>query len=201
MGICGGFQMLGEEITDPGHVETGGSSKGLGLLDVETELLASKKTVQVRARSLSGFGDHECLVEGYEIHMGRTKRASGTSSCFESISHSETSPSTQHALSSKDHPQGAREFQHVDGAMSADGMIWGTYIHGVFDQPGFRRQWLNRVRIRKHLQPLDVEVSRTVSARLSHALDRWADHVEMHLLMEPIFAAIGYNSSPVSETP
>jgi len=190
VGVCGGFQMLGKEITDPGHVETGGSSKGLGLLDVETELLSFKKTVQVRARSLSGFGNHEGLVEGYEIHMGLTKRAKGVSPSFEVISHTETFPSPQRVLSLKDRPQGARELQSLDGAMSADGLVWGTYIHGVFDQPDFRRQWLNRVRVRKNLLPLDVEMSQTVSARLSHALDRWADHVEMYLTMEPIFSAI-----------
>ncbi len=184
IGICGGFQMLGQHINDPHHVEAGGMSKGLGLLDVATELLASKKTMQVRARVLLGAWDEDCLVEGYEIHMGVTERAKGVSPCFEVISHSETFPSPQPS------PQGAREFQDVDGAMSADGFVWGTYIHGVFDQPEFRREWLNRARVRKHLQPFDVEVSRTVSARLSHALDRWADHVEMYLMMEPLFSAI-----------
>ena len=122
--------------------------------------------------------------------MGRTERAKGTSPCFEIISHSETSPSPRHALSSKGHPQGARAFQHVDGAVRADGLVWGTYIHGVFDQPGFRREWLNRVRIRKHLQARDVEVSRTVSARLSHALDRWADHVEQYCDVGNIFSVL-----------
>ncbi len=184
MGICGGFQMLGNHISDPSHIETGGSSKGLGLLDVKTELVSSKKTMQVRARVLLGAWDEDCLVEGYEIHMGVTERAKGVSPCFEVISHSETFPSPQPS------PQGAREFRSLDGAMSVDGFVWGTYIHGVFDQPEFRREWLNRARVRKHLQPFDVEVSRTVSARLSHALDRWADHVEMYLTMEPLFSAI-----------
>jgi adenosylcobyric acid synthase len=195
MGICGGFQMLGSMIADPQHVETGGSSKGLGLLEVETELLASKKTVQVRARSLSGFGNHGCLVEGYEIHMGVTVRDNRALPCFEIISHSETFTSPQPS------PQGAREFQCLDGAMSADGLVWGTYIHGVFDQPEFRRQWLNRVRVRKKLHPLDAETSQSVSARLSQALDRWADHVEMHLTMKPIFSAIRYNGPLKCKTP
>ena len=195
VGGCGGFQMLGKNINDPCHVETGGSSKGLGLLDVETELLASKKTVQVRARSLSGFGDHECLVEGYEIHMGVTESSPKTSPCFEIFSYAETSPSP---LSS---PQGAMGKKAMDGAMRADGLVWGTYIHGVFDQPGFRREWLNRVRVRKNLLPLDVEMSQAVSARLVSALDRWADHVEMHLTIKPIFSAIRYNCHLERKTP
>ena len=87
----------------------------------------------------------------------------------------------------------------MDGAMSADGLVWGTYIHGVFDQPGFRREWLNRVRVRKNLQALDVETSQAVSNRLVHAIDRWADHVEDHLTMKPIFSAIEFPNSPPSE--
>jgi adenosylcobyric acid synthase len=186
MGVCGGFQMLGSTITDPKHIETGSSSKGLELLDVETELLAQKRTVQVRAHSLLGSWGTQSLVEGYEIHMGVTVRDNGVLPCFQIISHSETFPSPQPSS------QEAREFQSLglDGAMSSDGLVWGTYIHGVFDQPGFRREWLNRVRVRKNLQALDVETSQAVSNRLVHAIDRWADHVGTYLDMQPIFSAI-----------
>jgi len=198
VGICGGFQMLGTNINDPCHVETGGMSKGLGLLGVETELVVSKKTIQVRARALGGTWDDDCLVEGYEIHMGVTVRSQGILPCFEIISQTETVPAPQRVLSSKDHPQRVREFQGLDGAKSTDGMVWGTYIHGVFDQPGFRREWLNRARIRKMLPPLDVEVSRTVSARLTRALDRWADHVGTYINTKPIFSAIELPKNNVS---
>jgi len=198
MGICGGFQMLGKNINDPSHVETGGMSKGLGLLDVETELVASKKTVQVRARALLGAWDHECLVEGYEIHMGVTERSQKTSPCFEFISAGETSHAPLRVLSSKDHPQGALEKEATDGAMRADGLVWGTYIHGVLDQPGFRRAWLNRVRVRKNLPPLDLEISQTVSVRLTQALDRWADHVGTYINMKPILFAIELPKDNVS---
>jgi len=202
MGVCGGFQMLGNEINDPQHVETGGSSKGLGLLDVETELLPHKETRQVRARFILGPWDHECPVEGYEIHMGVTIRAEGVSPCFEIISDTEPFPSSQPVFSSKAYLQGARELQRLDGATSADGLIWGTYLHGVFDQPGFRREWLNRVRIRKNLPTLEVKTSQVVSERLVNALDRWADHVGTYLNMKPIFSAIefreGKDSSLIS---
>ena len=153
-------------------------------------LPGSKTTIQVRARALRGTWDDDCLVEGYEIHMGVTVRSQGILPCFEIISHPKTVPSPPRALSSKDHPQRVRAFQCLDGAKSADGMVWGTYIHGVFDQPGFRREWLNRARIRKTLPPLDVEVSRRVSARLTQALDRWADHVGTYINTKHIFSAI-----------
>ncbi len=98
----------------------------------------------------------------------------------------------------KPSPQGARDFQSLDGAMSADGLVWGTYIHGVFDQPGFRREWLNRVRGRKNLQALDMETSQAVSNRLVHAIDRWADHVGTYLNMKPIFSAIEFRKDNAS---
>ncbi|PJA78006.1 MAG: cobyric acid synthase, partial [Nitrospirae bacterium CG_4_9_14_3_um_filter_51_5] len=178
IGVCGGFQMLGNEITDPQHVETGGSSNGLGFLEVETKLLAHKKTVQVRARCLPGAWGHECLVEGYEIHMGATRNARPIPPCFRIL--------TNQAQGSSAH-----EEVRVDGAMSLDGRVWGTYIHGVFDQPEFRRQWLNRARIRKGLEPLAIEISEAVSQRLSRALDRWADHLDAHLDANPILSALG----------
>ena len=182
VGVCGGFQMLGKEITDPQHVETGGSSKGFGLLEVETELLAHKKTVQVRARSLPESWGHEYPVEGYEIHMGDTRFVNPIPSCFRIL--------TGQAPGSVDEPE-----SRVDGAMSLDGRVWGTYIHGVFDQPVFRRQWLNRVRVRKGLAPLGLEISEKVSQRMSQALDRWANHLEAHLDVNPIFSALGLDGS------
>ncbi len=79
--------------------------------------------------------------------------------------------------------------------MSLDGRVWGTYIHGVFDQPAFRRQWLNRARARKGLAPLGLEISEEVSQRMSQALDRWADHLEGHLDVNLIFSALGLDGS------
>lgn len=182
MGVCGGFQMLGKEITDPQHVETGGSTKGFGLLEVETELLAHKKTVQVRARSLPESWGHEYLVKGYEIHMGDTRTVNPIPPCFRILN--------GQAPHSVEQPE-----SRVDGAMSLDGRVWGTYIHGVFDQPEFRRQWLNRARVRKGLAPLGLEISEEVSQRMSQALDRWADHLEAHLDVNVIFSALGLDGS------
>ncbi len=177
IGICGGFQMLGNKIDDPHHVETGGCSEGLGLLEAETELLASKKTIQVRAHAYHKAWDHECLVEGYEIHMGLTSRGKKTLPCFR-------------ILPNVAKPSSGQAHERDDGAMREDGIVWGTYIHGVFDQPSFRREWLNRVRERKNLSPLEVVTSEIVSARLTHALDRWADHMEKHIDVETIVSAL-----------
>ncbi len=187
VGVCGGFQMLGLEINDPQHVETGGSVKGLELLDVETELLSSKQTNQARAYSLFDSWDKKCLVQGYEIHMGVTIHGGNVHPCFQ-------------MLADDAHLSQRRSEKEYDGACRADGLVWGTYIHGVFDQPEFRREWLNHVRGRKKLSPLNVEMSESVSARLGEALDHWADHMNLHINVERIVSLLGLEELRVEDS-
>jgi len=80
-------------------------------------------------------------------------------------------------LSEDDHQSTAMQKEEFDGAIWHDGLVWGTYIHGVFDEPGLRRTWLNRARERKGLLPLDSHTSKSVTARSQGELDRWADHL------------------------
>ena len=171
MGLCGGFQMLGKIVSDPWNVEEGGEIQGLGVLEMTSELLRNKQTTQVTARSLFLSDSWDCDVRGYEIHMGLTQRLAG-SPCFEIVKR-----------------QNVRNGEpSEDGVVSSDGLVWGTYLHGVFDQPGFRRTWLNRIRGRKGLLPLDVSVSQAVSDRLVEALDRWAEHLDQHIQVSRIFS-------------
>ena len=168
VGICGGFQMLGKTIADPHGVEGGGQTEGLHWLPVDTELYADKRTVQVIANSLlPGMSGTE-MIRGYEIHVGLTARRGGAP-CFRVLDEA-----------------GDRE----DGAVSADGLVWGTYIHGVFDDPPFRRAWLNHVRARKGLAPRPVADSMDVTQRLTSALDEWADHVARHVDMTAVCQAL-----------
>ena len=183
VGICGGYQMLGGEVSDPYGVEAGGRTPGMGFLDVVTELLPEKKTTQVEARPLLGNVAPDSTISGYEIHMGRTRRGSVASGfrilrrCGEDLS--------------QDGSHSGAENDATDGACRADGLVWGTYIHGVFDQPGFRRQWLNRLRQRKGLHPLDQSVSDAVTARLGSSLDRWADHLQKHVQVDRLIETVG----------
>jgi len=183
VGICGGYQMLGREVSDPCGVEAGGRTPGMGFLDVATELLPDKRTTQVEARPLLGNVAPDSTVSGYEIHMGRTSRGSVPPGFR--ILHR-----TGEGLS-----QGARhagaEDDSADGACREDGLVWGTYIHGIFDRPEFRRQWLNRLRQRKGLHPLDRSVSEAVTERLQSSLDRWADHLQKHVQVDRLFVAVG----------
>jgi adenosylcobyric acid synthase len=107
-GICGGFQMLGRAVEDPEGREGGGRAAGLGYLPVTTVLEGIKTTRRVRAR-LAGSAEP---FEAYEIHLGRTEA---------------TAPVRPMAL--VDDAGGARP----DGAVSADGRVWGTYLHGLWD--------------------------------------------------------------------
>lgn len=172
VGICGGYQMLGRTIVDPDWVEQGGTSTGLGYLNIETTLMSTKYTMQVEACPTSEFMREGTVVRGYEVHMGDTRRMNEVP-CFTVLRPTTQGPNTQSPTTTCE--------EGFDGAVRSDGLVWGTYIHGVFDEPEFRRSWLNRVRRRKRLPPVEAFVSRAISVRLRNELDRWADHVAHHL--------------------
>lgn len=182
VGICGGYQMLGRRIDDPGAVEAGGSADGLGLLDVTTILRTEKTTTLVEGLALHIGSRSTLYVRGYHIHMGETSRGrDGASFCL-------TKPSPCGPEQSDSRRRSERD---LDGAARADGLVWGTYIHGLFDEPEFRRAWLNRLRQRKGLPPLDMAVSHAATAQRHRELDRWADHLQQHMNVGPIWAALG----------
>jgi adenosylcobyric acid synthase len=117
LGLCGGYQMLGNAVHDPlgleGKPET---MRGLGFLDVETTLQPDKTVTQTLARHI-GSGEQ---IDAYEIHLGHTTGAD----CARPFAET---------------PSGR------DGAVSASGKIVGTYLHGCFKADGFRRAFLNRL--------------------------------------------------------
>jgi len=132
IGICGGFQMLGKTINDPGGVESNESSvAGLGLLDIDTTFSTVKTTTQVNARVaadtglLSGLKGRE--VTGYEIHMGQT-----------------TGRNFLPALEVVATPEGKASYP--DGAVSSDYPIFGTYLHGLFHSVSFTQAIVERLR-------------------------------------------------------
>ncbi|MCB1436557.1 MAG: cobyric acid synthase [Rhodobiaceae bacterium] len=115
LGLCGGYQLLGREISDPGGIEGAPSAvPGLGLLDIVTELGGDKMLAQVSGTHCAS----RMAVSGYEIHLGRSEGAD-RSRPFALI--------------------GGRE----EGATSRDGRICGTYLHGLFSSDGFRQAFLS----------------------------------------------------------
>ncbi|MDE2427161.1 MAG: cobyric acid synthase [Burkholderiales bacterium] len=122
IGICGGYQMLGQVVSDPHGVEGApGDSDGLGLLDITTELTQEKRLQQVsgfcafgpdaaQAMPASAPAPTPARVEGYEIHMGLTYASNDTMPAF--------------VIGDED-----------EGSRSPDDLILGTYLHGLFDHP------------------------------------------------------------------
>lgn len=172
IGICGGYQMLGKQITDPEHTESNlDCINGIGLLDIMTTFIADKVTHQVTAScNNNGFlgADFSCNhLKGYEIHMGRTE-------FFNNIRHAFTitSRSDQPVIS-------------ADGVVRSDGLVMGTYIHGIFDNDGYRRSLLNALRIRKDLAPVEA-ASDTLTLK-ENSYNRLADTVRQSLNMDLIY--------------
>jgi adenosylcobyric acid synthase len=182
VGICGGYQMLGREVRDPHGVESGGSVKGLGWLDVTTELTQQKTTRQIEAIVLDQGTATDMVLSGYYIHMGKTQRITGLP-CFKIV---QPRNDGQWHLDNLD-----RRDIEEDGAKTRDGLIWGTYIHGVFDSAAFRRFWLNGLRQRKGFVPLPLSVSTGTTERLQRQIDRWADHLRRHVQWTSIMNMLG----------
>lgn len=156
IGICGGFQLLGGRISDPHAIESGaGQQQGLGLLAINTVMAEEKTTLQTRCRHLPSG----CMLSGYEIHHGIT-----------------TAEGIEPLITGQD--------GRLLGAGSANGLIWGSYLHGLFDADPFRRWWLDRLRQRKGWQ---VDGLIRSCYDLEPALDRLADCVRNSLDMREMY--------------
>jgi adenosylcobyric acid synthase len=177
VGVCGGYQMLGKKLFDPHGIESSHREvDGLELLDIETVLEKTKVTSQIEALAVQGSklgvqsseGKSNETLKGYEIHMGRTTGDVGLFTLRRTSSGSELGTMNVEPVS--------------DG--SAKGNVWGTYIHGLFDNDRFRRELINYLRTRRGLAVTD-EVVDFEKAR-DQALDRWAGLLRENLDMRYI---------------
>ena len=152
LGLCGGYQMLGRVVRDPEGIEgTPGETPGLGLLEIETVIGGDKRLARVTASHAAGGRP----MTGYEIHMGRSEG-----------------------------PDRARPFAHVagapEGAISADGRVMGSYLHGMFAEDDFRAAFL---------AGLGAEASDFgYRVGVEAALDDLARHIEAHLDVDALLA-------------
>ncbi|MBW4984500.1 cobyric acid synthase [Mameliella sp. CS4] len=152
LGICGGYQMLGRVVDDPQGIEgPAGRDPGLGLLNIDTVMTPDKSLTEVTARHAAT----DTAFHGYEIHIGRSDGADR-----------------------------ARPFAFVgdspEGAISTDGRVMGSYLHGMFRDDGFRAAWLDG---------FGVEASASYDATVETTLEALADHLEAHLDVDGILAA------------
>jgi len=161
VGVCGGYQMLGRELLDPhGAESTLSRAEGLGLLNLVTCFEREKKTVQVRALDVTTRQQ----IAGYEIHMGRT-----------------SGPDTARPVFRISEGLGSNS-ERFDGARSEDGLVWGTYIHGVFDAPLFRRDFLNALRKRRGWPALDFAKTRSFAEQSDALADLIRQNVDLTAL-------------------
>lgn len=163
MGICGGYQMLGKKISDPDHVETNMDTiDGLGLLDMTTVMLKEKQTVQsegVLRISPKGAKGEKLKMSGYEIHMGVSTLGAGAKPWIQLKS------------------------GRLDGAISDDRLVFGTYLHGAFDHNSFRQAILDKIRYDKGL---DTSESKSYEILKEEAYDALADLAREYLDIELI---------------
>ncbi len=164
IGLCGGYQMLGKRILDPHGVESSEPDlEGMGLLDAVTSFAREKITVQVT-------GHHRetgCPVDGYEVHMGQTSLQGGVAPLLMVKTAGES-------------------VERAEGAVSIDGRIMGTYVHGLFDAPLFRRTFLNRLREARGWSP----VKAATGSSLDQELDQLADFIQRYVDLTAIDAII-----------
>jgi adenosylcobyric acid synthase len=177
LGICGGMQMMGLGIEDPAGAESRGAARaaqGLGLLPITTVLQAEKitRSVQGRVISLGLLGQRlkrPCFV-GYEIHMGETVYAEDAEP-FAEIQRAGASGCIR------------------DGAIAEHGRAFGTYVHGLFRDDGFRHSFITAARIECGLAP--IETFAHVTAEREGRIDRLAEHVRQSLDMDLIYGCLG----------
>jgi len=161
VGVCGGFQMIGQSIADPHHIESDGQTiEGLGLLKLSTVMALEKTLTRVRGVHLESGEE----VTGYEIHHGQT-------------------------MSDQAQPVIKRDDGEIAGAKSLGrGLCWGVYLHGIFDANGFRRWFIDRLRERRGLRPLGKIAGRY---DLEPAFERLADAVRASVKMDFIYRGLG----------
>jgi cobyric acid synthase CobQ/L-threonine-O-3-phosphate decarboxylase len=161
VGICGGYQMLGNKIEDPDRVESHSDAvNGLGCLNLSTAMGVEKSLKRVNGRHCeSGF-----KVQGYEIHHG------------------------QSVIAGQLQPLFVADDGSVLGVSAPDLPVWGTYLHGIFDADEYRRWFIDRLRVRRHLSAMGKVLA---VYDLQEAFDRLAGVVRQSLNMDEIYRLLG----------
>jgi len=177
-GICGGYQMLGEKLLDPYGIEAGiGSQEGLGLLPCITTYNYEKSTHQVEAAVVASEGYWGKLygqnVKGYEIHMGQTE-------VYE-----------EHRCLLQIYKRSGKWIILKDGSLSENGKVFGTHIHGIFDNVNVLLAFINSIRKEKGLRLLDQTDLNIFYKQQSY--DRVAEVVRDSLDMKKLYKIMGFN--------
>ncbi len=168
VGICGGYQMLGSVLADACGVESAaGAEKGLGVFPAQTEIKEIKTLGQTSAKIKNGgkmFADiEEEEVTGYEIHMGKTEFSSGVRSFLQKSDGS------------------------FDGAVNESGNVYGTYLHGIFENDNLRGAFLRYLRMRRGIGETAVG---NFGRERERQYDMLADCLEENLDMDAVMSMV-----------
>jgi len=176
LGICGGYQMLGNSLRDPKSIE--GSLaiiNGMKLLDIDTVFESEKTTTRVKARIINMMdinGIKSIEAYGYEIHMGKCSYRHKAKPLFQIYC------------------KNGEQTSYLDGAINECGNIMGTYIHGIFDGVEFREHIINTLRIKKCMEP---KKSRVYESLREKEIDKLSDIVRANIDMDGIYKIVGVN--------
>ena len=199
-GICGGYQMLGETIRDPYQVENGGSMKGMGLLPAVTELKQEKTRTQVTGTfgkisgALSGLSGKS--VRGYEIHMGstgysRSNADNRSTADGGSIVDSECVIDPESRGNEKRYM--CRIQNEADGSVKYDGIfsgnVYGTYVHGIFDEGTLAETLVGILAARKGVA-LDTGQMISYGQFKQMQYDKLADGLRQSMDMKAVYAML-----------
>ncbi|NJK47447.1 cobyric acid synthase CobQ [Candidatus Gracilibacteria bacterium] len=166
LGICGGFQMLGQVVLDPDRIESDDDEyPGLNLLPIAT--IISRDKVARQRQVVSNYPQSGLPITGYEIHQGTTK-----------------------LVESAKKPSGKLNYSFLFndsnlGLVNDSQSVWGCYLHGLFDNGPWRRSWLNYLRQRRGLYSLPTGIANYREQR-EMVLDAIADLVNEHLDLNPL---------------
>lgn len=167
IGICGGFQLLGKELKDPYNVEYGGEMKGLGLLDIATIFEEAKTRTRITGIILESSNMYQLenrQVEGYEIHMGVTKNLGEAKPLIE--------------LSDG----------RIDGFRNETGSIWGSYLHGIFDNEQLLFGLVHQIMEEKGIDPSDNYLSIAQYKEIQY--NKLADLVRENIDMDYVYGLL-----------
>ena len=173
IGICGGFQILGKELHDPDHVEHGGDMRGLGLLDTSTVFQGGKTRTRIHGtireeRNLYHLENRQ--LEGYEIHMGATTNLGGAVPMIELAD------------------------GRTDAYMTPDGRIWGSYLHGIFDNEDLVFGLVHDIMREKGINPGENHLSVAEYKEIQY--NKLADLIRNHLDMNQIYRILFDGEKP-----
>jgi adenosylcobyric acid synthase len=173
LGLCGGYQLLGRTIGDPDRVESAVvHAEGLGLLEVDTRFEPRKTLCRVEATVTSpGLLGYRCPIVGYEVHQGTSQRRDGTPAWL--------------------HLRRQAGGEVLEGATRSDGRVYGTYVHGIFDDARFCRAVVAELRRRRGLAPLTESAWRGRQSSRCDLAKRLATWLREHCDLHPVAAALG----------